>query len=268
MIWDKKSIEILEDKVNSGITLKSILREISIECILEDKDSPSFPFYIQGKSYIDPRLKAAFINYKFSDEEILQTLHFKNNPLDLLRSLSGPEYITFYESEIVRIHREKRFNLFHTPHRNVGTTNTIIFCVIDYIINSYDKSVVVYIPDKNLKKLVDIYKEIPFYLKPGIISMTDGNKYVNIKFDNGNRILLTNSFGRTSMNYDYLFIDDISRLENNIFNYFLPMASMRNDTQILAYCSDKKIFDNIKFSILNKYDLSSLTRDDKLNKLI
>ena len=267
MIWDKKSIEILEDKINSGVTLKSILREISIECILEDKDSPSFPFYIQGKNYIDPRLKAAFINYKFSDEEILQTLHFKNNPLNLLISLSGPEYITSYESEIVRIHREKRFNLFHTPHRNVGTTHTILFCVIDYIINNYEKSVVVYIPDKNLKKLVDIYKEVPFYLKPGIISMTDGNKYVNINFENGNRILLTNSFGHTGMNYDYLFIDDISRFENNIFNYFLPMASIK-DTQILAYCSDKQKFDGVKFSVLNKYDLSSFTRDDKLNKLI
>jgi hypothetical protein len=273
MTWDKKSIEILENKIKSGISLKSILREMSIECILENKESPSFPFYIERNDYIDTDLRASNIKYNYSEEEIKNIYLYKNNPVELLKILSGPEIITTYEKGILKIYQSNRFNLYFTPHRNVGTTHTIFLCAMHYIFNNSEKSVLLYTPDdKSLKRLLNIYKEIPFYAKPGIKSLTHGSKYLNIIFDNHTQILATTSFGSVSKQFDYLLIDDIYRFEENIFYYFFPMASSKSESRIMAYCSDKKRFDEINIPILTKNDLSLLSlekyRDDKLNKLI
>lgn len=267
MIWDKNSIYELENKIKSGIPLKSIIREMSIDYILEDKnESLSFPFYISSDNYIDTDLRSSNIEYNYSEEEIKNIFVYKHSPVELLKLLSGPENISQYEKEIIKIYKENRFNLFYTPHKNVGTTHMIFFCAMHHIINNTERSVLLYTPDKNnFEKFLNIYKEIPFYVKPGIKSLLHGSKYLNIIFDNLNQILLTTSFAGVSKYSDYLLIDDICRFESKIFDHFFPILSYQ-DSRVMAYCSDKKRFDEINISILTKNDLSSI--NDKLNKLI
>lgn len=258
MMWNEMSINHLKSKIDSGIPIKSIIREMSIECILEDKDTPSFPFFVD-KDKVDVNLRSDNITYSCSEEEIKKIIHYRKTPSDLF--VSKESKFIGYKNEILKIFRNERFSIFHCSNK-VGTTYMLMCCAIDYMINNTGKNILIVSCDCDVSDFLDIYRKVPFYLKIGISKVSKDR----ILFENGTDLTITSNkyYGFT---IDLTIIDDISKFDSLLIKNLIPQFSSISNSQFIGSCSDKIIFDNFELSLIKKYDLTPFCRDDKLTEI-
>jgi hypothetical protein len=118
--------------------------------------------------------------------------------------------------------QKNRFVVWLSPRQSAKTTTSAFFIVWYNLFNYERNSLVIANKEMTAHEILDkiyiIYKDIPFFLKPGLISANMGA----IKFDNGCRIVsqaTTPNAGR-SFTVHLLFADEFAFVPDNIIEPF------------------------------------------------
>jgi hypothetical protein len=126
----------------------------------------------------------------------------------------------------------------------MGITNMLSNFINGYIINNIDKGILLISlnPEEILNKIKDIYLELPFYLKVGVLAW---NKY-SIKFDNGMIIksIKYNDDSIFSRNWNLVIMDQILNFNVEqfkiLYSNLLPVLSILEDTKLILTSSSIK----------------------------
>ena len=142
-----------------------------------------------------------------------------------------------YQKDSLDFVHDNKFSIFFTS-RQVGITVVHAIYILWYLLFNNDKGVMnvankVMTSREFLRKMKDIYKLLPFYLKQGVTSWNERS----ISFENGSKI---QTQGRSKdpvigFNIDILYIQEFSRIPNNkeLFNTFVPTVSAIRDSKII-----------------------------------
>lgn len=232
MKWTTEKVNQVSDRLRSGENMKSIIRDISIDTIINNEDkNPKFPFYIPKSGPVDPSLKSSYIPFDYTIDEIKSMMIYQNNPVDLYKYIKGLNVLEC-EEEIINESINNRFLIFNAP-RKVGISTLLSFICSHYLIKHESKTIL-FLTESS--KFMMMYQKIPYYLKPGICHMNKSNQLTEVKFDNGCKILVSqhkymqHPIGRS---FDYVVIDDLLVTPN--FDQIIYSISAIRDSQILIY---------------------------------
>jgi len=142
-----------------------------------------------------------------------------------------------FQKDSLDFMHDNRFTIFFTS-RQVGITVVHAIYILWYLLFNNDKGVMS-VANKTatssefLRKMKDIYKLLPFFLKQGVTSWNERF----IEFENGSRI---HTQGRSKepaigFNIDILYIQEFSRIPKNkeLFNVFAPTVTAIKDSKII-----------------------------------
>jgi hypothetical protein len=206
MIWNSKKIESLVNQIGQGVGLKSIIRNIQIDLVLDKKENlkPTFPFYIDNKGCVFLFKRAPYLNFEMTHHEKKTFKKFKENPYEFFTFL-----FTGYEFEFVKVkgcgldrksmtealevnilEKIKDFyssknNEYYIKSDNPHLTIFYLFYIITFIKN---KKIILDYDNFYPLTFSKIYKDLPFYLKPGVLEYD----YMNHKyrFENETEIII------------------------------------------------------------------------------
>lgn len=276
MTWNTEKINHLSNEILEGKTLKSLLRDISIDSILDSESSDlSFPFYLPYKmNDVDTDLKAANIPFEFTKKEIENYYKYLYNPIELYKVMNIDLFS--YEEALINNYYNNRFNLTILP-QGMKLPNLLAFFVLHYITFNKDKTILII--DEHLNDirnlLINHYRSIPFYLKPGIVKQAiiydpkksgpNGAKF-ELRFDNGSRIISTGY--NSSYKSDFILITNLDKNEDvpKLID-LIPLLSM-NDSKMMILTTQNNLFNSNYFSIFERLDIKDYFREENLNRLI
>lgn len=274
MIWNSKSIENISNRINEGESIKSALRDISIDCIINNEENPNFPFYINPSSnYVDTGLRGSNIEYEYTKEEIVNIIKYKDSPDEFLRSQIGPANLSELERLVTLEYKNNRFsnivyNFSHSTSNDAVLYNILIFISLHYSIFNNDSKIGIFsntinhVGTNRDSNLLDIYSFFPFYIKPGIRSVNKKKDHTKISFDNGSSICLSSKLQLLSF-FDFVILYTNNPDLNFIKDTVLSLGFKKNSRFIII--SEKKIENQ---SIFHNLDIKYIERDKKISKII
>ena len=137
-----------------------------------------------------------------------------------------------YQKDMINHFKRNKYSILFTS-RQIGKTVAMCIMLLHSLLFNDNQKVII-ITNKGetgkevLRKLKEIYKLLPFYLKQGV---TCWNQKL-IVFENGSRIeLMTNTKTANWKDYDIIYIDEFSRIPDNIINpmYYEIMKNLKED---------------------------------------
>ncbi len=284
MIWTTEKINHLSIDIENGKSLKSILRDISIDVLLDSNSkSPIFPFHLPHKGKIDVSMRSNNVPFELTDSEIEKYNLFYQSPIDLYEIAreswpireGSPTHTSMHEKLWISNYYKNRFNLIISPSIS-ETFKLSFFCAFHYLLFNYNKSVIIFNDfdqeDGYLRSISYIdyfinryYKGIPFYLKPGISSTTSNN----ILFDNNSRIDVMEYDKSKIYDADFILIPDLDRIDNggSIALNFVPMLA-KSETRMMVCTKKNILYNSDSFSIFEKLNVLDYLREENLDKLI
>lgn len=113
--------------------------------------------------------------------------------------------------------------------------------ILHYLIFNYDKNCLlsgnVWKTSKEIRdKIADIYAELPFWLKPGLLK----NNVVDMKFDNNCRLITATATKRSAIGFtiDLLYLDEFAHIEKNIIDDFyeniFPTVASKTESKVIV----------------------------------
>jgi len=146
----------------------------------------------------------------------INPIYFFENYCKLM-TVSGYSFVSFrsYQKTITTSFFENRFNIIASSRQSGMSVLSDLLALHESIFNS-EKSIVITGTRldsliHNLNFIKDVYKNLPFFLKPGV------TKYSNneICFDNGSRIVCKNKNMLRGFGIDTLFVHDFAYMTEN-----------------------------------------------------
>jgi len=267
MIWNSDSIYRLRKQIERDISVRQIIREISIDTILEDTDEPSFPFTTK-EDRINMNERMPYILYSYNEEEMRDIIYYRSNPNSFLNLIDNQSVSTMpisFRKDCIEAFSNHKFNLVKSEPM-CGNTTLIGFMIYHYICFNVDKSALYVANDYNIACLIqiimDFYHRTPFYLKPGVIKRTNSE----IVFDNGSRIRAnTNNKLTISSNYNIIMTDNVE-VTSSILLCLVPVMTALRDSRFIALIYNE--VNRVYPIIFNKLDIISYRRQSNLDKLV
>jgi len=271
-MWTTEKINQLSNDIERGRTLKSLLRNISIDTILDPKSQePIFPFYLPHKGEISSGLRAANVPFEFTEDEIKKYTSCYHDPLGLY-SIISPTPLSHEKAWISNYH-SKRFNL--NIASKLESSKLIAFCALYYLVFNRDEKLIIFDnTDEVIKSFIQGYKDIPFYLKPGIISEKlhyHRSVRFEISLDNGSKMIVTEYDKSKIYDADFIIISDLDKVDDphTIAFNFIPLLA-KKDTRMMVCTSTQNniLYNSDSFSIFEKLNIFEYLREINLNILI
>jgi hypothetical protein len=196
----------------------------------------------------NPNLKKANIQIEFTEEQIIEFLKCKEDPVyfanNYIKIVSLDEGLTqfkpyhFQEKLINNFHRH-RFNICKMP-RQTGKSTTVVSYLLHYLI--FNDSVNIGILANKaatarelLSRLATAYENLPKWMQQGIISWNKGS----IELENGSKILAasTSASAVRGMSFNILFLDEFAFVPNHIADSFFasvyPTITSGKSTKVI-----------------------------------
>jgi hypothetical protein len=144
-----------------------------------------------------------------------------------------------YQKDILKLYTENRYSILMAS-RQIGKTVLAVITILHMILFNKDKGVMI-VANKSettkeiIRKIKDIYKLLPFFLKVGVINWNE--RY--LQFENGCRV---QSQSRTkepavSNTIDLLYIDEFAKIPDSIIRPFyysiIPTISSIENSKII-----------------------------------
>lgn len=131
-----------------------------------------------------------------------------------------------YQYKVLDTYTKNRFTL-NMSSRQTGKTICAAISLLHYCIFNTNKGVMI-VANKGdtvveiLDKIKNIYKQLPFFLKPGIVNWNSKA----IVFDNGCRIKSQARSKEPAIGFtiDYLYMDEFAHIPRNIINHYYKAA--------------------------------------------
>ena len=178
----------------------------------------------------DPNWKAAEVVYEYSEQEMREiakcaadVVYFANNYCMAMTDY-GIQKITLrpYQIEVLKSLQGNRFNVF-LASRQIGKTVTSAIFITWYLLFNVDKNAIV-LANKGataaeiLDKIKAVFKGLPFFLKPGIIT----NNVMTMKFDNGCRVMgqATTKTAAIGFTLHLVYMDEFAHIQPSFLEPF------------------------------------------------
>ncbi len=237
--------QIIRDKVLSGLTGGEF-------------EFPTAKPYFKN----DKRLRAPYIIFEHTNDEIKSLQILKNNP-DYIVDLAKTTYgfaLRDYQKEALDNYKNNRFNII-IGSRQVGVNIILAIEALHYAITNSEKSIVIFSYNTDsaqatLERAKDLYRQLPYYSKPGI-------KRFNMKvieFDNGSRIFARPLTKDSAIGFtiDYVIVDRFANISEKIALQFMQTLApitfaMANSKMTIASTPGNSHFTKMVFDTKNVY---------------
>ena len=196
----------------------------------------------------NPNLKRANTQIEFTQEQIMEFLRCKANPVYFARQhvkivtldegLKGFEPYDFQEGLINNFH-QNRFNICKMP-RQTGKSTTVISYLLHYLL--FNDSVNIGILANKaatarelLGRLQTAYENVPKWMQQGVLSWNRGS----LELENGSKILAasTSASAVRGMSFNILFLDEFAFVPNHIADSFFasvyPTITSGKSTKVI-----------------------------------
>ena len=196
----------------------------------------------------NPLLKKANVRQEFTQEQILEFMACKHDPVYFARQhvkivsldegLVPFEPYDFQEGLIKRFH-ENRFNICKMP-RQTGKSTTCIAYLLHYLLFNDNVNIGI-LANKAatardlLGRLQTAYENLPKWMQQGIISWNKGS----LELENGSKILAasTSASAVRGMSFNILFLDEFAFVPNHIADSFFasvyPTITSGKSTKVI-----------------------------------
>ena len=196
----------------------------------------------------NPLLKKANVAQEFTQEQILEFMACKNDPVYFakrhVKIVSLDEGLVPFEpydfqEKIIRNFHENRFNICKMP-RQTGKSTTSVSYLLHYVV--FNDSVNVGILANKaatardlLGRLQTAYENLPKWMQQGIISWNKGS----LELENGSKILAasTSASAVRGMSFNILFLDEFAFVPNHIaeafFSSVYPTITSGKTTKVI-----------------------------------
>ena len=196
----------------------------------------------------NPNLKKANTPIEFSEENIIEFLKCKDDPVyfskKYIKIVSLDEgLVPFdlypFQEKLVRNFHENRFNICKMP-RQTGKSTTVVSYLLHYAI--FNDSINIGILANKAKIAMDLlgrlqtaYENLPKWMQQGIIAWNKGS----LELDNGSKILAasTSASAVRGMSFNILFLDEFAFVPNHVADDFFasvyPTISSGTSTKVI-----------------------------------
>ncbi len=196
----------------------------------------------------NPNLKKANTQVEFDQEQIIEYVRCKNNPVYFAKNhvkivtldegLKSFEPYDFQEKLIKNFH-QSRFNICKMP-RQTGKSTTVISYLLHYLL--FNDSVNIGILANKaatarelLGRLQTAYENVPKWMQQGVLSWNRGS----LELENGSKILAasTSASAVRGMSFNILFLDEFAFVPNHIADAFFssvyPTITSGKSTKVI-----------------------------------
>ena len=196
----------------------------------------------------NPNLKKANTAIEFSQEQILEYVKCKNDPVyfsqKYVKIVSLDEgLVPFkpydFQEKLINNFHENRFNICKMP-RQTGKSTTVVSYLLHYAV--FNDSVNIGILANKaatarelLGRLQTAYENLPKWMQQGIISWNKGS----LELENGSKILAasTSASAVRGMSFNILFLDEFAFVPNHIADSFFasvyPTITSGKNTKVI-----------------------------------
>ena len=179
----------------------------------------------------NPNLKKANTPIEFSEEQIIEFLKCKEDPVyfanNYIKIISLDEGLTqfhpyHFQRKLINNFHNNRFNICKMP-RQTGKSTTVISYLLHYLI--FNDSVNIGILANKaatarelLARLATAYENLPKWMQQGVLVWNKGN----IELENGSKILAasTSASAVRGMSFNILFLDEFAFVPNHVADSF------------------------------------------------
>lgn len=276
-MWNTERINLLSNDIENGKSLKSILRDISIDSLLDiNSGVPIFPFYLPNNGKIDVNMRSDNVPFQLTDSEMRNYILYYQNPIFLYEILKKNWPFREGDKELISTHEKLWIDNYYKNRFNLNISTSIsetyklsFFCAFHYLLFNNNKSIIVFsnfsylgASDEEVNYFINkYYRIVPFYLKPGI-SMIKNN---SILFDNNTKITILNYDKSKVYDADFVIIPDLDSIDNTD-SIFVSMLS-KSKTRMVV-CTKKNICNSNSFSIFERLSILDYIREENLDSLI
>ena len=202
----------------------------------------------------NPNLKKANTQIEFTEEQILEFLRCKEDPVYFAKNyvkivtldygLQPFEMYPFQEKLVKRFH-ENRFNICKMP-RQTGKSTTVVSFLLHYAVFNDNVNIGI-LANKAatarelLDRLQTAYENLPKWMQQGIIAWNKGS----LELENGSKILAasTSASAVRGMSFNIIFLDEFAFVPNHIaddfFSSVYPTISSGKSTKVIIVSTPK-----------------------------
>ena len=196
----------------------------------------------------NPNLKKANTAIEFSQEEILEFMKCKEDPVyfanNYIKIVSLDEGLTqfhpyHFQEKLIKNFHGNRFNICKMP-RQTGKSTTVVSYLLHYAV--FNDSVNIGILANKaatarelLGRLQTAYENLPKWMQQGIIAWNKGS----LELENGSKILAasTSASAVRGMSFNILFLDEFAFVPNHVADSFFasvyPTITSGKNTKVI-----------------------------------
>ena len=196
----------------------------------------------------NPNLKKANTKIEFSEENIIEFLKCKDDPVYFAKNYVKivsldeglvPFSLYPFQEKLVNNFHNNRFNICKMP-RQTGKSTTVVSYLLHYAV--FNDSVNIGILANKAKIAMDLlgrlqvaYENLPKWMQQGIIAWNKGS----LELENGSKILAasTSASAVRGMSFNILFLDEFAFVPNHVADDFFasvyPTISSGTSTKVI-----------------------------------
>ena len=196
----------------------------------------------------NPNLKKANTKIEFSEENIIEFLKCKDDPVYFAKNYVKivsldeglvPFNLYPFQEKLVNNFHSNRFNICKMP-RQTGKSTTVVSYLLHYAV--FNDSVNIGILANKAKIAMDLlgrlqiaYENLPKWMQQGIIAWNKGS----LELENGSKILAasTSASAVRGMSFNILFLDEFAFVPNHVADDFFasvyPTISSGSSTKVI-----------------------------------
>ena len=196
----------------------------------------------------NPNLKKANTAIEFTEEQILEFLkckddpvYFANNYVKIVTLDHGLQTFKPYhfQEKLIKNFHENRFNICKMP-RQTGKSTTVVSFLLHYAVFNDNVNIGI-LANKAatarelLDRLQTAYENLPKWMQQGIVSWNKGS----LELENGSKILAasTSASAVRGMSFNILFLDEFAFVPNHIADSFFasvyPTITSGKNTKVI-----------------------------------
>src|SRR5210317_2640423 len=179
----------------------------------------------------NPNLKKANVPVQFTQEQVLEFIKCKEDPVYFARNYikivsldygEVPFDMYAFQEKLIKNFHENRFNICRMP-RQTGKSTTCVSYLLHYAVFNDNVNIAILANKAStardlLGRLQLAYENLPKWMQQGIISWNKGS----LELENGSKILAaaTSSSAIRGGSFNIIFLDEFAFIPNNISEQF------------------------------------------------
>jgi len=202
----------------------------------------------------NPNLKKANVPVQFTQEQVLEFIKCKQDPVYFARNYikivsldygEVPFDMYAFQEKLIKNFHENRFNICRMP-RQTGKSTTCVSYLLHYAVFNDNVNIAILANKAStardlLGRLQFAYEKLPKWMQQGIVSWNKGS----LELENGSKIIAasTSASAVRGGSYNVIFLDEFAFIPNHIADDFFasvyPTISSGKSTKVLIVSTPK-----------------------------